>query len=67
MFYDTERFMGNYREVRGGGGGGGGGGEDVNSELLECLLGISPSGRNPCGDNYRAETGSAGLHGETIC
>ena len=21
-------------------------------ELLECLLGISPSGRNPCGGNY---------------
>ena len=20
-------------------------------ELLECLIGISPSGRNPCGDN----------------
>ena len=45
----------------------GGGGEDVNSELLECLLRISPSGRNPCGDNYRAETGSAAPHGETIC
>ena len=65
MFYDTERFMGNYREVRGGGGGGGG--EDVISELLECLLGISPSGQNPCGGNYRAETGSAAPRGETVC
>ena len=41
-------------EVEGEGGGG-----DVISELLECLLGISPCGQNPCGGNHRAETGSA--------
>ena len=40
---------------------------DVISELLECLLGISPSGQNPCGGNYRAETGSAATRGETVC
>ena len=49
MFYDTERFMGNYREVRGGGGGGGGGGKMLSASYQSASSGFRLLGKIPAG------------------